>query len=118
MAADIGAMMPLPAFPYDACHKVATRVSSTSLVRYKTNDYSVPTRFGHLEVLVKGYVDRVDIVCSGKVIASHVRSYGTADFIYNPPLIINALSGAFGTQDQGTGPSRPTGWLELSRLYR
>jgi hypothetical protein len=84
MAGDIAAMMPLPSFGYDACHKVATRVSSTSLVRYKTNDYSVPTRFGHLEVLVKGYVDRVDIVCSGKVIASHVRSYGTADFIYNP----------------------------------
>ena len=84
MAGDIAAMMALPAFPYDACHKVATRVSSTSLVRYKTNDYSVPTRFGHLEVLVKGYVDRVDIVCGGEVIASHTRSYETADFIYNP----------------------------------
>jgi hypothetical protein len=32
MVADVGAMMALPAFAYDACHKVATRVSSTSLV--------------------------------------------------------------------------------------
>jgi len=25
-----------------------TRVSSMSLVRYRTNDYSVPTEYGHL----------------------------------------------------------------------
>ena len=84
MQADLAAMMALPAFGYDACHKVATRVTSMSLVRYKTNDYSVPTRFGHREVLAKGYVDRVEIVCGGEMIASHARSYKTADFIYNP----------------------------------
>ena len=42
-----------------ACHKVATRVSSLSLVRYRNNDCSVPTRHGLQEVLAKGYVDRV-----------------------------------------------------------
>jgi hypothetical protein len=31
-------------------------------VRYKNNDYSAPTRYGHQEVLAKGYVDRVEIV--------------------------------------------------------
>ena len=36
---------PLPA-PYDACEKVATSVSSLSLVRYRLNDYSVPTAYG------------------------------------------------------------------------
>ena len=40
-----------------ACHKVATRVSSLSLVRYRNYDCSVPTRLQ--EVLAKGYVDRV-----------------------------------------------------------
>ena len=29
--------------PFEACHKAATKVSSQSLVRYRTNDYSVPT---------------------------------------------------------------------------
>jgi len=33
---------PLPA-PYDACEKMPTTVSSLSLVRYRLNDYSVPT---------------------------------------------------------------------------
>jgi len=84
MQADISAFMPLPSAPYDACHKVATRVSSMSLVRYRNNDYSVPTRYGHQEVLAKGYVDRVEITCRGETIATHVRSYDRAEFIYNP----------------------------------
>ena len=83
MQADISAFMPLPLAPYDACHKVATRVSSLSLVRYRNNEYSVPTRYGHQEVLAKGYVDRVEIVCRGETIATHIRSYDRAEFIYN-----------------------------------
>jgi hypothetical protein len=84
MQADIAAFMPLPPAPYDACHKVATRVTSLSLVRYRNNDYSVPTRYGHQEVLAKGYVDRVEISCRGETIAVHARSYDKADFVYNP----------------------------------
>ena len=40
---------PLPA-PFDACDKQGTRVNSLSLVRYRTNDYSVPVAYGHQEV--------------------------------------------------------------------
>jgi transposase len=84
LRADVTAFTQVPPVPYDACHKVATRVSSLSLVRYRNNDYSVPTRYGHQEVLAKGYVDRVEIACRGETIATHVRSYDTADFVYNP----------------------------------
>ena len=84
MQADVAAFMPLPPAAYEACHKVATHVSSLSLVRYRNNDYSVPTRYGHHEVLAKGYVDRVEITCRGETIALHARSYDTADFVYNP----------------------------------
>ena len=38
MERDLGALLPLPAAPYDASDKHATRVSSQSLVRYRTND--------------------------------------------------------------------------------
>jgi hypothetical protein len=84
LRADLAVFMPLPRSPYDACHKVATRVSSLSLVRYRNNDYSVPTRYGHQEVLAKGYVDRVEIACRDETIAIHPRNYETADFVYNP----------------------------------
>ena len=42
MERDLDALLPLPPVAYDACEKQAGRVSSLSLVRYRTNDYSVP----------------------------------------------------------------------------
>ena len=52
MARDVDALLSLPVAPYEACDKHVTRVSSLSLVRYRTNDYSVPVAYGHREVLV------------------------------------------------------------------
>ena len=40
MERDLEALVPLPAVAYDACEKEAGQVSSLSLVRYQTNDYS------------------------------------------------------------------------------
>ena len=37
--ADAERLQPLPAVPYDACDKQSVRVSSLSLVRYRSNDY-------------------------------------------------------------------------------
>jgi hypothetical protein len=37
--------MTLPPAPFDACDKQASRVTSQSLVRYRTNDYSVPVAY-------------------------------------------------------------------------
>ena len=59
------------------CEKRAGRVSSTALVRYRGNDYSVPTAYGFRDVLVKGFVEEVVILCAGIEIARHPRSYGT-----------------------------------------
>ena len=42
MERDLEALLPLPAAAYEACDQQASRVSSLSLVRYRTNDYSVP----------------------------------------------------------------------------
>ena len=47
---DRQALLPLPPAPYDACDKRATRVSSLSLVRYRSNDYSVPVVLSELGV--------------------------------------------------------------------
>ena len=53
-------------------------------MRYRGNDYSVPTRHGHLQVLVRGYVHEVTIACGGEVIAKHPRSYEREATIYDP----------------------------------
>jgi hypothetical protein len=44
---DGAALLPLPAAPPEACEKITTRVTSLSLVRYRSNDYFVPTQYGH-----------------------------------------------------------------------
>jgi transposase len=81
---DQQAFLPLPATPYDACDKVTTRATSLSLVRYRSNDYSVPTAYGHRQVLVKGYVSEVVICCGAESIARHSRCYGREETIYDP----------------------------------
>jgi transposase len=53
LMADLAAFMPLPAVPFDPCHMVTGRASSMALVRYRTNDYSVPTAYAHQEVSSK-----------------------------------------------------------------
>ena len=57
---------------------------SLSLARYRGNDYSVPTSYGHREVLVKGYVHGVVIASGRKVIARHTRSYEREAVVYDP----------------------------------
>ena len=84
MKQDLAALLPLPATLYDASDKRMTRVSSLSLVRYKTNDYSVPVEYGHRDVLVRGYVDEVVISCGSEIIATHRRSYERDDFVFDP----------------------------------
>jgi transposase len=101
LARDLAAMAELPAAPFDACDQASGRVNSQALVRYKTNDYSVPVAFGHRDVWVRGYVELVVIGCGGDVIARHPRCYNREDMVFDPvhylPLIekkINALDQA------------------------
>jgi hypothetical protein len=81
---DRAAFLPLPASAYEACEKQSARVSSLSLVRYRTNDYSAPTEYGYHDVLVKGYVHQVVVVCGSAVIARHPRSYEREDVVFEP----------------------------------
>jgi transposase len=91
MQQDLAAMKPLPAAAFEACDQTTGRVSSQSLVRYDTNDYSVPVAYGHQDVWVRGYVDEVVIGCRGEVIARHPRCYAREDVVFDPlhylPLI-------------------------------
>ena len=84
LAADTAALRALPAAPLEPCEKRAARVSSTALVRFRTNNYSVPTAYGFQHVLVKAFVDEVVILHSGCEIARHPRCYGEGAFIADP----------------------------------
>ena len=93
-------LRPLPAVPLEPCEKRAARVSSTALVRYRTNDYSVPTAYGFQDVVVKGFVEEVVILCRGKEIARHRRCYGEGAFIADPLHYLALIETKPGALDQ------------------
>ena len=114
LAADQAAFLDLPAVPYEPCEKRPGRVSSLSLVRYRNNDYSVPTAYGHRAVLIRGYVDRVEIVCGSEQIACHRRSYAREDFVFDPLHYLALLEQKPGALDQAA----PLAGLATARWVR
>ena len=116
---DRAALLPLPAAGLEACEKRTLRVSSTSLVRYRNNDYSVPTEYGHRQVLVKGYVHEVVIACGSQVIARHRRSYQREDMVFDPLHYLGLLEQKTRALDQAAplaGWELPAGFAQLRRL--
>ncbi len=116
---DRAALLPLPTVPYEACEKRTGKVSSLSLVRYRDNDYSVPSVYGHRQVLIKGYVHRVVIACDSEVIAEHARSYEREDMIFNPLHYLAVLEQKTQALDQAApllGWALPECFAQLRRL--
>jgi hypothetical protein len=116
---DRRAMLPLPAVPYEACEKIAGRVSSLSLVRYRSNDYSVPTQYGHRQVWLKGYVHQVVIACGNEVIARHERSYERETVVFDPMHYLALLEQKTRALDQAAplaGWQLPECFAQLRRL--
>jgi hypothetical protein len=116
---DRAALLPLPATPYEACEKITVRVTSLSLVRYRGNDYSVPTQYGHRQVLVKGFVHEVVIACASEVIARHQRSYERETVVFDPLHYLALLEQKTRALDQAAplaGWKLPDCFAELRRL--
>jgi hypothetical protein len=90
-----------------------------SLVRYRTNDYSVPVEWGHREVLVKGFVHEVVICAASEVITRHRRSYEREDMIFDPLHYLALLEQKPNALDQAAplaGWILPEGFAQLQRL--
>ena len=111
-------LLPLPAAPYEACQKRTARASSQALVRFETNDYSVPVAYGHCQVLVKAFVWEVVISCTSEVIARHARSYGREEMIFDPLHYLALLEQKTNALDQAAplvGWQLPKEFTELRR---
>jgi len=53
-------------------------------VAFDNNRYSVPRKFAFETVTIKAYVDRIEIVAQGQVVAEHPRCYGRQQQILDP----------------------------------
>ena len=102
-----GAFVPLPTVPFEACRRASTTASSLSLVRFDDNDYSVPVRYAHHPVVVKGFVDRVEIARAGEVVATHRRIWNKQKVSFDPVHYLALLERKPGALDH----ARPLeGW--------
>jgi len=84
LAEERAALLPLPTEAFEAARIEPTSVDSLSLVRFDTNDYSVPTEFAHRRVTAVGTIDAVRIAVGDRVVAIHRRSWGREGVFYDP----------------------------------
>ena len=94
-------------------------MTSTSLIRYRGNDYSVPTTHGLRSVIVKGFVDEVVILSGIEEIARHTRSYERRAFVFDPLHYLALLEQKPGALDQAAplqGWDLPKQFDHLHRL--
>lgn len=69
---------------FDGYFEQAKRVSSTCLVSYDRNRYSVPAEYAGQQVSLRADADRIRVVAEGKVIAEHVRCFGRERLLLDP----------------------------------
>jgi hypothetical protein len=76
---------------FDGFRETPVRVSSTSLVSYDSNRYSVDSSAVGRTVMLRAYADRVAVVDDGVVIAEHPRLFGRHEVRYDPWHYISVL---------------------------
>ena len=68
-------LLPLPAHPFPCCRTVSVRPNRLSMVTFQTNRYSVPVESDATSLLLRAFVDRVEITDGTRVVAVHERCY-------------------------------------------
>ena len=69
---------------FDGFHAVAASVSSTCLVRFDNNRYSVAASAIGRPVELRAYAERVEIRQDGRVVGEHARAFGRSQTVYDP----------------------------------
>ena len=88
-------LLPLPSEAFMAARGEQPSADSLSLVRFDTNDYSVPTAYAHHRVTAVGTVDTVRFVVGDSVVATHRRCWGREQVFYEPVHYLALLERKF-----------------------
>lgn len=109
-----GELLPLPKRSFLCCTYHPVKVNSFSYINFERNRYSVPVRYAYHNLMLKAFVDRVDISYQERIISSHRRLLGKGEeslsiFHYLPLLL--KKPGAFSN-------ARPVRSWQAPRIYR
>lgn len=77
-------LLPLPDREYDASILKAVRSTHQALVRFDGNAYSVPHQHAYKTLTLRAGQEEVRLLCEGKEIAKHKRSYERGQVIEDP----------------------------------
>jgi transposase len=86
------ALRPLPAILPTTCIRDNARINKFSEVTYKTNRYSVPSKFAHRDAIVEIFHDRIRVIVDSVLVAEHQRAFGKRDAVLDPVHFIDLLS--------------------------
>ncbi|MEO8132309.1 MAG: IS21 family transposase, partial [Bryobacteraceae bacterium] len=81
---DQAAFLPLPKQPIEARRVEPGTANSESLVRFDTNDYSVPVQFAHRKLIVVATVEEVRLVYEDRMVAKHARCWDREKIFFEP----------------------------------
>jgi transposase len=112
------ALLPLPAAAFPACRQISTTIDKRSLVTVESNSYSAPVRWAHHPVVVKVFVDRLELWCEQQQqVSSHPRKYAQGQYILAPEHYLNLLRTKPGSLDNAR-PFKGQPWGEDFDLLR
>ena len=81
---DQAAFLPLPKQVFESRRIVPGSADSQSLVRFDTNDYSVPVQYAHRKLVVVATVEEVRLVFEDRLVARHRRSWERERTFFEP----------------------------------
>jgi len=110
-------LRPLPDQPFPAYRECSTFVDKRSLVQYETNCYSAPVRWAYHPVVIKVFVDRIELFCEQQQVAVHERCYGRHQYVFTPEHYLKLLEKKPGSLDNAR-PFKGQPWGEDFDLMR
>lgn len=69
---------------FDGYVEKTISVSSTCLVQYDSNHYSVPSSHARKRISLRAYADHIVLIAQQQVIATHQRSFNKHDYRFEP----------------------------------
>jgi transposase len=93
-----GYLRPLPLHGFECCVTKTASLNGYSQLTFETNKYSVPAELARQQLVIKAYPFQLKIYDEQKLLATHPRSYGREQEIFDPLHYLSLLEirpGAF-----------------------
>jgi transposase len=111
-----GVFRPLPPRPFLACTLQSLRVDRRSTVSHDRSRYSVPVAFATKLVVVRAFIERVEVLHHHEVIADHAR-VAPGEWSLQLPHYVALLEAKPGLLDSGK-PFEKRAWTRAQQQFR